>query len=102
MIYTIMFISVTQRLLLWIAILILNSKGYSANSHIKVLDDNLYSIRESGLEFMQDNATIHSVKTVKAWFEKNGIALIDQSFGLLIHLISTRSRMLGLSLRKAS
>lgn len=41
-------------------------QGYFANSYIKVLEDNLYSIWEPGLQFMQDNASIHSTKKVKA------------------------------------
>ena len=49
--------------------------GYSANSYLKVLEENLYSIWEPGLEFMQDGASIHTAKKVKKWFEDNGIPI---------------------------
>ena len=38
--------------------------GYSANSYVEVLEDNLKSIWEPGLIFMQDNAPIHMAKKV--------------------------------------
>jgi transposase len=52
-------------------------QGYSANSYIKVLDDNLYFIWELGLQVMQDNIKIHSSRKVKTWFENNAIPVID-------------------------
>jgi transposase len=48
-------------------------QGYSAKSYLKVLNENLFSIWEPGMEFMQDNAPIHSARDVKRWFENNGI-----------------------------
>ena len=51
--------------------------GYSANSYIKVLEDNLLSHWEPGLIFMQNNAPIHTAKQVTKWFENNGIIVID-------------------------
>ena len=51
--------------------------GYSANSYIQVLDDNLLGIYEPGLIFMQDNAPIHTAKKVKKWFEENGITIMS-------------------------
>ena len=47
--------------------------GYSANSYIEVLEDNLLGIWEPGLVFMQDNAPIHTAKKVKKWFEESGV-----------------------------
>ena len=51
--------------------------GYSANSYIEVLDDNLLGIWQPGLTFMQDNAPIHMAKKVTKWFEENGVTIID-------------------------
>ena len=51
-------------------------QGYSANSYLEVLEDNLYSIWEPGLEFMQDNAPIHTANKIKKWFENNGIKVM--------------------------
>ena len=50
---------------------------YSARSYIKVLDDQLPTCWESGLIFMQDNASIHTSYTVCKWFEDIGILLTD-------------------------
>ena len=51
--------------------------GYSANSYIEILEDNLLGIWEPGFIFMQDNASIHTAKKVKKWFEENGINVTD-------------------------
>ena len=51
--------------------------GYSANSYIEVLEDNLLGIWEPGLIFMQDNAPIHKAKKVTKWFEDTGITVMD-------------------------
>ena len=51
--------------------------GYSAKSHIQVLDDNLLGIYQPGLIFMQDNASIHTVKATKLWFALNGIEVME-------------------------
>jgi len=51
--------------------------GYSARSYIKVLDDQLPTCWESGLIFMQDNASIHTSYAVHKWFEDIGIPLAD-------------------------
>ena len=52
-------------------------KGYSANSYIAVLEDQLPTIYNPGMKFMQDNAPIHTAGKVKKWFEENGIEIID-------------------------
>jgi hypothetical protein len=51
--------------------------GYSARSYIDVLDAQLPRIWEPGMIFMQDNALIHTAKTVKKWFEDIAIPLLD-------------------------
>jgi hypothetical protein len=51
--------------------------GYSANSYLEILDDQLPQIYEPRMTFMQDNASIHTAKRVKAWFEEHGVAVID-------------------------
>ena len=38
--------------------------GYSVNSYLKILDDNLLGIWQLGLIFMQDNIPIHKAKKV--------------------------------------
>ena len=38
---------------------------YTARSYIRVLEANLYSIWEPGLEFMQDNAPIYGAGLVR-------------------------------------
>jgi transposase len=51
-------------------------QGYSAKSYLEVLEANLFSIWEPGLEFMQDNAPIHSAHQIQQWFKDNGIPLM--------------------------
>ena len=51
--------------------------GYSANSYLEILDNNLLGIWQSGLIFIQDNAPIHKAKKVMKWFEDNGVILTD-------------------------
>ena len=45
--------------------------GYSTKSYIKVLEDQIPRIYEPGLQFMQDNAPIHTAKIVAKWFKEN-------------------------------
>ena len=49
--------------------------GYSANSYLRVLEDNLPGVYEPGLIFMQDNASIHTAKKVVQWLREHGIVL---------------------------
>ena len=51
--------------------------GYSANSYLAVLEDQLPKCWEPGLIFMQDNASIHTAKKVKQWFEDAAIPIVD-------------------------
>lgn len=51
--------------------------GYSANSYIKVLEENLLGIWEPGLVFMHDNAPIHTAKKTMNWLQDMGIEVMD-------------------------
>jgi transposase len=51
--------------------------GYSAESYLEVLEANVFSIWQPGLEFMQDNAPIHTAKKGCKWFEDNGIPVME-------------------------
>jgi DDE superfamily endonuclease len=51
--------------------------GYSANSYLKILDEEMPKCFEPGRVFMQDNASIHIAKKVAQWFEDNGILILD-------------------------
>ena len=51
--------------------------GYSANSYLEILDDNLLGIWQPGLIFMQNNAPIHKAKKMMRWFEDNGVVLTN-------------------------
>jgi len=51
--------------------------GYSANSYIKILKDNIGVIWEPGALFQQDNAKIHSAKKTKKWFEDTAIPVLE-------------------------
>jgi len=51
--------------------------GYSAKSYLNILDDNLLSVYQLGLIFMQDNAPIHTAKAVTLWFREHGINVME-------------------------
>ena len=57
--------------------------GYSAESYLEVLDAQVSPIferlSENGdkYDFMQDNASIHTAKKVKAWFEAYKIDMLE-------------------------
>jgi transposase len=50
-------------------------QGYSAVSYLKILNENLLDLWHEGLQFMQDNAPIHTANAVKDWFKEKGIPL---------------------------
>jgi len=53
---------------------------YSANSYLEVLDAEvapIFSQLEPGYKFMQDNASIHTARKVKAWFKDHGIIRVE-------------------------
>jgi hypothetical protein len=47
--------------------------GYSTQSYIEVLKDQLPKCWAPGLVFIHDNTSIHTAKSVKKWFENNAI-----------------------------
>jgi hypothetical protein len=51
--------------------------GYSANSYLKVLEEEIPRCFEPGRIFMQDNASIYTAKKIKKWFEDNAILLLN-------------------------
>ena len=52
-------------------------RGYSSQSYLKLIEDYLPAIWESGMEFMQDNAPIHAANIIKNWLDEHGIPLVD-------------------------
>ena len=55
----------------------LKKYGYSANSYIDVLDQNLTQFYEPGLIFIQDNASIYTTYKSRLWFETYGIGVME-------------------------
>ena len=51
--------------------------GYSANSYLNVLDQNLTQFYKPGLIFMQDNASIHTAHKMRFWFETHGVEVME-------------------------
>ena len=51
--------------------------GYSANSYIDILDQNLVEFYELGQIFMQDNSPIHTAKKVRLWFEMHEVEVME-------------------------
>lgn len=51
--------------------------GYSANSYLEVLEENIPKVYRRGMLFMQDNAPIHTAIKVREWFQARRINLID-------------------------
>lgn len=51
--------------------------GYTAASYVGVLDEELPTLYEPGLLFMQDNAFIHISRLVREWFEENGVDVLE-------------------------
>lgn len=51
--------------------------GYTPASYVGVLDEELPTLWEPGLLFMQDNAPIHTSRSARDWLEENGIDVLD-------------------------
>ena len=51
--------------------------GYTANSYLTVLREQLPRTWQPGMTFMQDNASIHTAAKVKKWLEDESIPLIE-------------------------
>ena len=52
-------------------------KGYSSESYLGVLEDQLPTIYQDSLIFMQDNAPIHKARKVIEWFKDHGIDILQ-------------------------
>jgi hypothetical protein len=52
-------------------------EGVTSAVYLEVLEDILPTLWELGLEFMQDNAKIHTARIIKAWFAEQGIVVMD-------------------------
>jgi len=52
-------------------------QGYSTNSYLAILEDQIPRIWQPSLIFVQDNAPIHTAGKVKKWFENKGITTVD-------------------------
>ena len=51
--------------------------GYSAQSYIQILDDQIPQVYEPGFQFMQGNAPIYKSKPVAKWFKENVVDVIN-------------------------
>jgi transposase len=51
--------------------------GYTANSYLTILNDQMPQVWEPGMIFMQDNAYIYTAKKIKQWFKDEGILVMD-------------------------
>ena len=50
--------------------------GYSAESYLKVLEEQILRIWEPGLIFIQDNALIHKASIITKFFKENRIKVL--------------------------
>jgi hypothetical protein len=51
--------------------------GVTSAVYLEVLEDQLPTMWEPGLEFMQDNASIHTARIIRAWFKEQGIVVVE-------------------------
>jgi hypothetical protein len=51
--------------------------GYSAQSYLQVLEDQLPRYWQPGLIFIQHNAPIYKAYSIRSWFLEIGIVVID-------------------------
>lgn len=51
--------------------------GYSADSYLEVLEENIPKVWRRGMLFMQDNAPIHTAIKVRDWFTQKRVNMID-------------------------
>ena len=56
-----------------------NKSGYSFNSYLVVLRDQISQVYESSRIFIQDNVLIYTIKKVKKWFEDEEVELLKWS-----------------------
>ena len=51
--------------------------GVTSAVYLEILEDELLTIQEPGLVFMQDNASIHTARLVKNWLKEEGIEVLE-------------------------
>ena len=51
--------------------------GYTAASYCDILDQELLGFLQPDLQFMQDNAPIHTATVVKRWFEQHDLKVLE-------------------------
>jgi len=51
--------------------------GVTSAIYLEVLEDQLPTLWEPGLAFMQDNTSIHTAKIIGLWFKEQRIELVD-------------------------
>ena len=51
--------------------------GYTAASYVDLLNEEIPTIWEPGLFFMQDNAPIHTTRIIWDWLKENGIDVLE-------------------------
>ena len=51
--------------------------GVTSAVYLKVIEEQLPTLRESGLIYMQDGASIHTARIIKRWFTDNAIEVVD-------------------------
>lgn len=69
--------------------------GVTSAVYLEVLKDMLPTLQEPGLEFMQDNAKIHTAKIIKAWFVEQGSRDAIQLVGSADQDCKTRMKSVG-------
>lgn len=67
-------------------------KGYTANSYLNVLKEQIPICYEPGRTFVQDNARIHTARIITNWFKENAVSVLDwpQQPGHTLQSSSTR------------
>jgi DDE superfamily endonuclease len=51
--------------------------GVTSTVYLEVLEDQLPTLWEPGLVFMQDNASIHTARVITNWFKEQGIKVVE-------------------------
>jgi hypothetical protein len=51
--------------------------GVTSAVYLEVLEDELPTLWELGLIFMQDDASIHTARLIKNWLEEQGVEVLD-------------------------
>ena len=51
--------------------------GITSAVYLKILEEQMSTLWESGLIYMQDGASIHTARIIKKWLADNGIEVID-------------------------